>query len=169
MKFLNKLMGSIGGFIVGAMMLLTVAEVLSRLFLKSSIEGSIELGCVFFALAVFFGFSPCEEKNAHVKVELITANLPEKVSFPLEIVVYLLAIIIVSFTSWQVGLDALSAWEIGEVLPGAKVQVPVYPAKIGAFIGYMAFCLQLVVNLISKLKLFIRYIRNSYAKPITLS
>jgi TRAP-type C4-dicarboxylate transport system permease small subunit len=157
MKLFNRLMGSIGGFLVGLMALLIVVEVLSRLFLKSSIEGSIELECVLLSLAVFLGFSPCEEKNAHVKVELIVAHLPEKVSFSLEIVSYLLAIIIVSFTTWQVGLDALSSSEIREAFPGANVQVPVYPARIACFIGYLAFCFQLVVNVISKIKLKKRY------------
>lgn len=168
MRIFNRLMGSTGGFLVGAMMVLTVAEVLSRIFLKSSIEGMIELQCVIFALAVFFGFSPCEEKNSHVKVELITTNLPEKVSIPLEIVVYLLAITIVSVTAWQVGLDALASWEIREVLPGANVRVPVYPAKIGAFIGYLAFCFQLAVNLISKLRLLIRHMKSTHANSVTL-
>ena len=80
MRFFNKIMGSIGGFVVAAMMLLIVAEVSSRLFFKTSIEGSIELECVFFALAVFFGFSPCEEKNAHVRVQLLIMRLPAKAS-----------------------------------------------------------------------------------------
>ena len=122
--------------------------------LKASIEGVIELQCVFFALVVFFGFSPCEEKDAHVKVNLVTTRLPAKFSLPLEIVVYLLAIAIVSVSGWQLGLDAATSWEIREALPGAKVQVPVYPAKIAAFLGYLAFCLQLIINLVSKLRLF---------------
>jgi TRAP-type C4-dicarboxylate transport system permease small subunit len=155
MRFFNKIMGSIGGFVVAAMMLLIVAEVSSRLFFKTSIEGSIELECVFFALAVFFGFSPCEEKNAHVRVQLLIMRLPAKASLWLEIVAYILAVATVLFTSWQVGVDALSSLEVREVLPGANVQIPVYPAKIAAFLGYLAFCFQLVINLISKFALLV--------------
>ena len=146
-------MGSAGGFLVGIMMFLTVAEVLSRIFLKASIEGIIELQCVFFALVVFFGFSPCEEKDAHVKVNLVTIHLPMKFSLPLDIVVYLLAILIVSVSGWQLGLDAATSWEIREALPGAMVQVPVYPAKIAAFVGYLAFCLQLVLHILFRVLL----------------
>ncbi|MCJ7717727.1 MAG: TRAP transporter small permease [Anaerolineales bacterium] len=156
MKFINKLMGSLGGLLIGAMMLLIVVEVLSRHLLNSSIEGTIEVVGIFLSLAVFFGFSPCEEEDRHVKVQLFVQLLPEKVFFLLEIVVYLLAIAIVSLIGWRVGLEALSSWDIREVLPGANLQVPVYPAKIAAFIGFMAFGVQLTVNMISKIKIRIR-------------
>lgn len=152
MRLLNKALGSIGGLIIGVMMLLTVAEVLSRLFLGSSIEGTIETVGIFLALAVFFGFSPCEEGGNHIRVKLAVRLLPRRIVIFLDMVVYVLAIAIVMVSAWQVGLDALSSWKFMEVLPGANIQVPVYPAKTAAFIGYLAFCLQLIVNLIKIVK-----------------
>ncbi len=152
MKFINKLFGSAGGILIGAMMLLVVAEVSSRLFWGSSIEGTIEIVGMFLALAVFFGFSPCEEDGKHVRVELVAARLPKKVRDYLDIVVYMIAIVVVAVITWQVGLDTLSSWSIREVLPGAKVQVPVYPAKTAAFIGYLAFFVQLMVSMVGKIK-----------------
>jgi len=152
MKFINKLFGSAGGILIGAMMLLVVAEVSSRLFWGSSIEGTIEIVGMFLALAVFFGFSPCEEDGKHVRVELVAARLPQKIRICLDIFVYIVAIVVVAAITWQVGLDTLSSWSIREVLPGAKVQVPVYPAKTAAFIGYLAFCVQLTVSLVTKIR-----------------
>jgi len=147
MGLYNKLMGTIGGILIGAMMLLIVTEVLSRLLVGRSIEGTVEIVGIFLALAVFFGFSPCEEEKSHVRVELLLRRLPDSFSFALNIGAYILAIFTVAVMAWQVGLNALSAWKVKEVLPGAKVQVPVYPAKAAAFVGYLAFCLQLCVSL----------------------
>lgn len=152
MMLLNKAMGSLGGLIIGVMMLLTVAEVLSRFFLGSSIEGTIETVGIFLALAVFFGFSPCEEGDSHIRVQLVVRLLPRTFALALELVVYVLAIAIVMISAWQVGLDAISSWKFREVLPGANIQVPVYPAKTAAFVGYLAFFLQLVVNFVKKIK-----------------
>lgn len=152
MRIFNKIMGSIGGILIGLMMLLILAEVLSRLFFGSSIEGTLEIVGIFLALAVFFGFAPCEENNGHVRVDLIVQFLPQRVTFYLDIFVFLIAIAIVAVTAWQVGLDALSSWKFKEVLPGANVRVPVYPAKTCAFIGYFAFYVQLVINLITKIR-----------------
>lgn len=152
MKYCNKVMGTAGGIFIGTMMLLIVAEVLSRLFLRGSIEGAIEIVGIFLALAVFLGFSPCEEGDSHVRVELVVGRLPHKFRTALNIVVYMFAIGIVAVTAWQVGLDALSSCKIREVLPGANVQVPVYPAKVVAFVAYGVFCFQLVVSLMNRAK-----------------
>ncbi len=152
MKFYNRLIGTAGGIFIGAMMFLIVAEVLSRLFLGSSIEGTIEIVGMFLALSVFLGFSPCEEGNHHIRVILVLSRLPTKLASTINIFVYILAFLTVVVITWQVGLDALSSLKIKEVLPGAKIHVPVYPAKIAAFIGYLSFCFQLLINLILKIK-----------------
>ncbi|SDU18774.1 TRAP transporter small permease subunit [Desulfobacula phenolica] len=149
MKIVNKMFGSAGGILIGAMMLLVVAEVSNRLFWGSSIEGAIEIEGIFLALAIFLGFSPCEEEKKHVRVELVAARLPKKLKTFLDIIVYITAVGVVAVITWQVGLDMISSWSIRETLPGAKVQVPVYPAKAAAFIGYFAFFIQLMVSLAS--------------------
>jgi len=64
----------------------------------------------------------------------------------LDLVSYFLALVVVGVMVWQVGLDAYSSLVIREVLPGAELEVPVYPAKISAFIGFFAFGIQLLIN-----------------------
>lgn len=152
MKIVNKLIGSAGGIIIGAMMFLVVAEVSSRLIWGSSIEGVIEIEGIFLALAIFLGLAPCEEGKKHVRAEFVVDHLPQKVKNILEVIIYLTAIFVVAIITWQVGLDMLSSWRIREVLPGANLQVPVYPAKTAAFIGYLFFCIQLIVNLMTGYK-----------------
>ncbi|MBW1736678.1 MAG: TRAP transporter small permease [Deltaproteobacteria bacterium] len=144
---LIKMLGTLGGLAIGAMMLLILAEVLSRLFLGSSIEGTIEIVGMSLALAVFLGFAPCEQSHDHVRVELLRSRLKQRPQLALDIATYLLALLTVGVMTWQVGLDAYSSLLAREVLPGAELEVPVYPAKISAFIGFMAFGGQLLINL----------------------
>jgi TRAP-type C4-dicarboxylate transport system permease small subunit len=148
MTYLNKLMSYLGGITIGAMMLLVVTEVLCRSLIGQSIEGTIEIVSICLALAIFLGYSPCEQENHHVKVELIVRLLPDKPRFAIDMTTYILAVAIVLISSWQVGLEAIASWEIGETLPGADFQVPVYPAKAVCFIGYVAFLIQLFINLV---------------------
>lgn len=152
MKIHNRVMGSIGGCIIALMMLLVVSEVMSRIITGRSIEGVIELVGVSMAMGIFFGFSPCEERDQHVRVELVVRLLPSAVSFVVDIFVYILAITIVLITTYQVGLEALSSWSIREVLPGVTFHVPVYPAKIACFFGYLMFAFELVLNLRDRIK-----------------
>jgi TRAP-type C4-dicarboxylate transport system permease small subunit len=152
MRYINLIMGFLGGFIIGSMMLLVVAEVLSRLFFDTSIEGSTEIVGMFLALAVFMGFAPCEANRSHVKVQLLVRLLSDRVVFTLNMIVYFLALLIVAIATWRVGLEALISFQYREVLPGANIQVPVYPAKIVAFFGFSAFFIQLVLNIILDVK-----------------
>jgi len=152
MRLYNKASGYFGGIVIGAMMLLVAAEVGSRHFFGSSIESTVEIVGISLALAVFLGFSPCEEGDKHVRVELVVRLLPQRVAIVLELIVYIMAITIVFATAWQVGLNAYSSWKIGEVLPGANLQVPVYPTKIAAFFGYLTFGFQLAENCIAKVR-----------------
>ena len=146
MKYHNRVMAYTGGAVIAVMMLLVVAQVLCRLLLKTSIEGTLEVVSICMAMAIFLGYSPCEEINHHVKVELVLAVLPERVRRLLNMLVYPLAIGIVMVSAYQVGLEAIDSWKISETLPGADFQVPIYPAKIVCFIGYFAFLIQLIIS-----------------------
>lgn len=149
---LVKTLGTLGGLAIGAMMLLILAEVLSRLLLGSSIEGTIEIVGMSLALAVFLGFAPCEQSHNHVKVELLRLRLQPRFRLVLDVAAYVLAILTVGVMAWQVGLDAYSSFLTREVLPGAELEVPVYPAKIVAFIGFLAFGGQLFVNFCKRIE-----------------
>jgi len=144
-KFIEAL-GMIGGLAIAAMMMLILAEVLSRLFLNSSIEGTIEIVGIFLSLSVFLGLAPCEQTNHHVRVELLRMRLGYRQRLILDLLSYILALVVVGTMVWQVGLDAYSSFMTREVLPGAELEVPVYPAKISAFIGFFAFGIQLLIN-----------------------
>ena len=144
-KFI-KALGIIGGLAIATMMMLILAEVLSRLFLNSSIEGTIEIVGIFLSLSVFLGFAPCEQTNHHVRVELLRMRLCYRHKLILDLLSYILALVVVGAMTWQVGLDAYSSFVTREVLPGADLEVPVYPAKISAFIGFFAFGIQLLIN-----------------------
>jgi TRAP-type C4-dicarboxylate transport system permease small subunit len=145
-KIINAL-GTLGGLAIAAMMLLILAEVLSRLFLGSSIEGTIEVVGIFLSLAVFLGFAPCEQTNHHIRVELLRMRIDDRKRFFLDLFSYILALLIVGVMAWRVGLDAYSSLMTREALPGADFEVPVYPAKISAFVGFLAFGLQLCLNI----------------------
>lgn len=147
MRKIITALGTLGGLAIAAMMLLILAEVLSRLFLSSSIEGTIEVVGIFLSLAVFLGFAPCEQTNHHIRVDLLRMRMHDRKRFFLDLFSYILALIIVGVMAWRVGLDAYSSLMIREVLPGADFEVPVYPAKISAFVGFLAFGLQLCLNI----------------------
>jgi TRAP-type C4-dicarboxylate transport system permease small subunit len=152
MRIYNRVAATIGSLLILFMMLLLVVEVISRLVFGSSIEGVIEIVGIFLALAVFAGFSPCEEAKQHVRAELIVQRLPVGAAGIVKIVVYVLAVITVAVMSWQTGLNFLNSYSIREALPGARLQMPVYWAKGGVFLGFLLFLVQLTITLIRSVR-----------------
>jgi TRAP-type transport system small permease protein len=148
MTIRNRIAATIGSSLIFLIMLLLVVEVVSRMIFGASIEGVIEIVGIFLALSVFAGFSPCEEAKQHVTAELVVQRLPVRVARIVKIVIYILAVVTVAVMSWQTGLDFLNSYSIREALPGAKLQVPVYWAKGGVFVGFLLFLIQLIVSLI---------------------
>jgi TRAP-type C4-dicarboxylate transport system permease small subunit len=148
MTIRNRIAATVGSSLIFLIMFLLVIEVVSRMIFGSSIEGVIEIVGIFLALSVFAGFSPCEEVKQHVSAELVVQRLPVRVARIIKIVMYILAVVTVAVMSWQTGLDFLNSYSIREALPGARLQVPVYWAKGGVFVGFVLFLIQLMVSLI---------------------
>lgn len=148
MTIRNRIAATIGSLLIFLIMLLLVVEVVSRLIFGASIEGVIEIVGIFLALSVFAGFSPCEEVKQHVRAELVVQRLPVRVARIFKIVIYILAVVTVAVMSWQTALNFLDSYNIREALPGARLQVPVYWAKGGVFVGFVLFLIQLIISLI---------------------
>jgi TRAP-type C4-dicarboxylate transport system permease small subunit len=149
---LIRALGYLGGFAIAAMMVLIVGEVLSRALLGQSIPGALEIVGIFLSLAVFLGFAPSEQAHQHVRVELLRDRLGPARRSTLDLLGSLAGFVVVAVVTWAVGVDAYSSFAIREVLPGAAWEVPVYPAKIGAFIGFLAFGLQLLRNTVARVR-----------------
>jgi len=153
MRYVNKLMATAGGGLIAVIMFVIVAEVLSRSFAGRSVEGSFEIVGLCLALCIFLSFSPCEEADGHIKVRLLEERLPIKIRAYQNVVVYTLAFVVFAIVTWQVGRNAISSFQVGEVLPGAHFRVPVYPAKLVSVVGLGIFCIQLFVGLIRRVRM----------------
>ena len=148
MTLRNRIAATVGSLLISLIMLLLIFEVLSRFIFGASIEGVIEIVGIFLALSVFAGFSPCEEAKQHVRAELVVQRLPAQVARVFTVAIYIVAIITVAVMSWQTALDFFNSFSTREALPGARVQVPVYWAKGGVFVGFVLLLIQLIVSVL---------------------
>ena len=142
---LSKWTNVFGGAILTLMMLITVTDVILRLFGKP-IVGAYEL--VGFSGALVLGFSiPFTSwVRGHIYVDILVQKLPQRGKMGFHIATRFLSIGLFSMTGWnliKMGTDLLKS---GEVSP--TLQVPFYPVVYGIGICCFVQCLVLLTDIL---------------------
>ncbi len=142
---LLRLCGLAAGVITFAIMLLVVANVLTRYFLNSPIAGTLELTESALGYIIFLSLAMTQYDGGHIRVVLLTRWLSERHARWLEAFTLLLATV---FFGWAAGaaLDsALQSWEINEQEWGS-IQFPLYPVRFSIAFGLLLMCLQCLLD-----------------------
>ncbi|MEA2014483.1 MAG: TRAP transporter small permease [Thermodesulfobacteriota bacterium] len=130
------------GFIM-AMMLLTCADVILRLF-RYPIPGTYELVGLMGTVGVAFALAYTTAKKGHITVEFLTNRMPKKVQFIVAAAGEFFSALLFGMIAWQSALYALDLKNTSEV--SLTVEVPVYPFVLSISIGCLLVCLILVVD-----------------------
>jgi TRAP-type C4-dicarboxylate transport system permease small subunit len=133
---------------VVAMMLLTCADVILRLF-RHPIPGAYEIVSFLGVVAASFAMAYTTAERGHVAVDLVVRLFPKKVQSIVESIVSLLGIILFGLISWQSLKYGISYQKAGEV--SMTLKLPLYPIIYGVALGAAAVCLVLIADLINAL------------------
>jgi TRAP-type C4-dicarboxylate transport system permease small subunit len=127
-----------------AMMLLTCADVLLRLF-KHPILGAYELVGLFGALTIALAIPATTLNKGHVAVEFIVEKLPSSAQKICTIIANLLSISLFALISWQSFLYANILRSTGEVT--LSLQMPFYPIVYAISAAFLLACIVLFLEL----------------------
>ena len=87
--------------VLGAMMLLTVADVTGRYLFNRPLTGSTEVTEYMMAVLSFLALAWCTKKKTHIKLDIMDRYIPATSRVISDIVFYLLGLGLFSLTSWQ--------------------------------------------------------------------
>jgi len=118
----------IAGSAIVAMMLLTCADVLLRLF-RHPIPGTYELVSFFGAVAVSFAMAHTSAEKGHIAVSVITDRLPKRLQSMLGALTNALGCTLFILIAWRSALYAETIQRSGEV--SLTLQLPFYPFIYG--------------------------------------
>jgi TRAP-type C4-dicarboxylate transport system permease small subunit len=142
---LSRVMYSIAGVALTAMMFLTVADVILRTF-KRPIVGTYELVGLLGAVVIGFAIPQTSRVQGHVIMDFLTGRLPVGLQKVLQVLTRLLAIatfFIIAWNLWILGSDYSRTGETTLTL-----QLPLYPVAYGIAICCFIECLVLFVELL---------------------
>jgi len=107
-NIISRALGILGMVVLVAMMLLTGVDVFLRYVFNSPILGSAEITELMMATLAFITIVWCTAGKAHIKVDLLSAYIPDKGKMISDVVFYLLYFVLVSLMSWRTFLEALA-------------------------------------------------------------
>lgn len=128
------------------MVIITVADVLSRHFLKRAIAGVFELNEVLMVMVVFLGLGIAQEEKAHIRAELLISRASIQVRRWFDIFAHS-----VGFLFWGViFIQSISkAWDsfLTREYKEGLIKFPVWPVRWALVIGVLLLCLQLLSDI----------------------
>lgn len=150
----NYLLAGFAGWLLVAMMLLLVADIIGRA-VGMPFQLMAELSVFVMMVAIYLGFARCEEHSEHVGLEIVRNYLPEKGKKILMAVSQLLAAGTIGLLFYAVTTDAWSAFKTNSSIEGI-VDLPIWPTKFIMVVGMVFFFLQGLINLEDAVRRFRR-------------
>lgn len=132
---------------IAIMMGLTVVDVVMRHVFGSPIKGVYEYVYLLFVAVVFFGLAYAQRRNDHIQIGILFDRLPRKLRYPTTGVILVLSLGIFALVTWQSGIKALWALEMGDTILGAT-PVLTWPSRLAVTIGAGLLSIRLLVQLV---------------------
>ena len=147
----NRLMATLGGMLMSIVVVLFLTNIISR-EINKPIQGLLQLAVFATIIVVYMGLAYCEDKDEHIKIEVIVSRLSLNAQKILKnVIAKVVEIVILSICIYAAALDAYSAFITKASLTGT-VPIILWPVKSMIFVGLFLFWLQILLNLIRFIK-----------------
>lgn len=128
------------------MVLLVVADVLSRWLFNKPFGGSYELVELGMVLAVAFSLSYTQTRRGHVNVTMLVERFPKKIQSRLTRIASFMSLCMYLLIFWQALLKGRTETAVGTT--SAVLFIPIYPFVYVAALGFLLLCLVFLVQLL---------------------
>ncbi len=142
---INRLLSSFTGWLMLAMMLLLVADILWRLVGKP-LQGMAEMSVFVMMIVIYLGLPRCEEYHEHVGLEFFTNALSKGARRITLTFAQMLAVLTVALLLYAVATNALAAYRTREAIEGIR-EMLTWPTKAVMVVGMVFFFIQAFLNL----------------------
>ena len=142
----NQWLSGLAGWLMFAMMMLLVTDVVFRSFGKPLLLMA-ELSVFVMMIVIYLGFARCEEHQEHVRLEFVVNALPSAARTKVLALANFLAVLVIALMFYAITRDAWFSFTTGSAIEGT-VDIPIWPTKFVMVVGMAFFLLQGIVNLL---------------------
>jgi TRAP-type mannitol/chloroaromatic compound transport system permease small subunit len=153
-RTVEKILNTIAGLMLLAMMFLGASDVIGRYIFNRPITGAMETSQLLMGGMVFLAWAYTLSKRAHVTVDIIFVLYPKRVQAILYIFMMIITLILFSFIFWQSASTAISDWQAGKLV--RIILIPIAPFKALVSLGALLLCFECMIQIIQSLAMLSR-------------
>ena len=147
-NFLNQVLLWIAGLFLIAMISITGANIVLRLF-GLPIRGTFELMGYFGAVVTAFALGYTQIKRGHIAVDIVVLRFSKKVQRILHAVNHIICMVFFIIVTWQIFRYATTLWETGEVTE--TLQIIYFPFTYAVALGCLILAFTFLVDFLKSL------------------
>jgi TRAP-type C4-dicarboxylate transport system permease small subunit len=141
-----RVVNGVGTVVLGMMVLLTVVDVVLRLFLNRPIRGALEIVEFLMVIVVFSAIAYTGLLKGHIVIQILPSRLPERLRAILDSIADLISIGFCGLIIWQGIAQALMSRMRNDI--SGVLSVPVSPFYYVLVLGMVLMGLIFLVNLL---------------------
>jgi TRAP-type C4-dicarboxylate transport system permease small subunit len=147
-RILNKILMTIAGLFLVAMVALACANVVCRGF-NMPVKGTFELMGLFGAVVAAFALAGTQMQRQHIAVDVLVRFFPKRVRRILGAFNYLIGAAFFLLAAWQTGLLGTNLWEVHEL--SETLRIAYFPFVYAVSFGCVVIALVLIIELLKLL------------------
>lgn len=132
------------------MMLLVVANIIGRYLFNRPLTGTLEFTESLLVLVIFCSIALTQYDGGHIRVNLVTRRLPQRLSRGLTVIAMLAGCAFFTWSAYAAWIFAAQAYSFNEQEWG-EVVFPLWPIKFVVFIGIAMLALQFLLDAIAEI------------------
>ncbi|MFN4129029.1 MAG: TRAP transporter small permease subunit [Paracoccaceae bacterium] len=126
----------VGGLGIILMMLNITLDVILKVFWNAPIQGTVEISSYYYMVAiVMLPMAMVEYNDEQISVDLLFNHFPGVLKQASLMITFIATAGMLSIMAWRTGLDAVRAFNVGEVVMGSR-QIIVWPARCMLPLGF---------------------------------
>lgn len=135
------------GFALFLLMLLVVANALTRKLINWPILGTQEITEALMPLIILLPLGFTQLQRGHIRVQLLTDRLPHGARRLIYILTLAIGCAFFAWVAWATYLYGLRAIHVGETAWGL-IRFPIWPSKMGVALGAVLLSIQFLLDIV---------------------
>jgi TRAP-type C4-dicarboxylate transport system permease small subunit len=142
----SRILGICAIVLLGAMMMLTVTDVVMRLVFNNPVTASVEFTEYLILFVVYLGLAWCAMRGGHIKVEILVGRLPARVQAIINCINALIVMGLCAFLAWMAISESSASRDVG--FASQITGIPDWPFYILVGFGFAVMFFAMTTTLV---------------------
>lgn len=154
----------VGGLVIFALMLLSVAQIIGRKFFNLPVSGFIDWVEQAMAVFAFLGIAYCQRLGGHIRMDILVGALKGRLLWAVEFITTFIMFVLTIFLTYGTWLHFYRAYSLGD--SSIDIGIPLWPAKLMVPVALFFLVLRLFIHLWGYSRAIIRNDEKPIAVPL---